>query len=563
MRVKITSFIIFSFLSLSLHAQSGVVSIDSIFFNKDIAKKIIVINKDVGSLNALFPGIKEGIHSENYFLNLTPPLSEFEIGIAYQVTDLQNENYDLYFSQLPIVSILSQNTIVDEPRVCAQFSMCENNGNYTQKLIGVEYSGGWTQSLAKKSLRIEFWKDTIGAETENISLLEMRSDDDWNLQAMYNEPLRIRSKLNFDLWNKIDTLYYSVDEPQAKNGVSQEYVELFVNKEYRGVYALRERLDRKQLKLKKFKNQEIRGELYKGVSWGASTFTSLAPYNNNNELWGGFEYIHPKEEIDWSKLYEFVDFVINEDSLYFYQGYQDKFNTDNAINYFIFLNLLRATDNTGKNTFIARYNKDEPYFLSPWDLDGTFGIKWNGDQDNITNDILTNGFYNRLILDYQQNGFVDKLVKRWNLLRQNTITSENILEAFYDQYNYLYLNGVYLRELIAWPDSSSFLDLYNMDYTSAWLQNRFIYLDEFFNKLELLVNKHMEKTSLVIFPNPTHDNVTIRGSEMGEYLLYNSLGQEVFKGQKQVISHEVDISSLSNGFYLLWINGETHQLIVQ
>lgn len=66
-----------------------------------------------------------------------------------------------------------------------------------------------------------------------------------------------------------------------------------------------------------------------------------------------------------------------------------------------------------------------------------------------------------------------------------------------------------------------------------------------------------------IFPNPTHNNVTIRGSEMGEYLLYNSLGQEVFKGQKQVVSHEVDISSLSNGFYLLWINGETHQLIVQ
>lgn len=289
----------------------------------------------------------------------------------------------------------------------------------------------------------------------------------------------------------------------------------------------------------------------------------LLIFLNNNELWGGFEYIHPKEEIDWSKLYEFVDFVINEDSLYFYQSYQDEFNTDNAINYLIFLNLLRATDNTGKNTFIARYNKDEPYFLSPWDLDGTFGIKWNGVQENITNDILTNGFYNRLILDYQQNGFVDKLVKRWNLLRQNTITSENILEAFYDQYNYLYLNGVYQRELIAWPDSSSFLDLNNMDYTSTWLQNRFIYLDGFFNKLELLVNKQMEKTPLAIFPNPTHNNVTIRGSEMGEYLLYNSLGQEVFKGQKQVVSHEVDISSLSNGFYLLWINGETHQLIVQ
>lgn len=35
------------------------------------------------------------------------------------------------------------------------------------------------------------------------------------------------------------------------------------------------------------------------------------------------------------------------------------------------------------------------------------------------------------------------------------------------------------------------------------------------------------------------------------------------KGQKQVISHEIDKSSLSNGLYLLRINGETHQLIKQ
>tara|TARA_B110000003_G_scaffold263553_1_gene287412 strand:+ start:60027 stop:60527 length:501 start_codon:yes stop_codon:yes gene_type:complete len=68
---------------------------------------------------------------------------------------------------------------------------------------------------------------------------------------------------------------------------------------------------------------------------------------------------------------------------------------------------------------------------------------------------------------------------------------------------------------------------------------------------------------LEIFPNPTHNNVTIRGSEMGEYLLYNSFGQEVLKGNKQTTSQDVDMSPLANGLYLLRINGKTHQLIKQ
>ena len=89
--------------------------------------------------------------------------------------------------------------------------------------------------------------------------------------------------------------------------------------------------------------------------------------------------------------------------------------------------------------------------------------------------------------------------------------------------------------------------LVNVSYASARLQDL-----SFFDFEEIK-----------IFPNPTHNNVTIRGSEMGEYLLYNSFGQEVLKGNKQTTSQDVDMSPLANGLYLLRINGKTHQLIKQ
>src|SRR5690606_26557681 len=99
-------------------------------------------------------------------------------------------------------------------------------------------------------------------------------------------------------------------EPNAVTGVAMEYAELFVNGSYQGIYALSERIDRKQLKLKKY-NGSIRGQLYQGVSWGAPTFSFAPPYNDSLRSWSGFEYKYPTEVTEWFFLHEFVDFVIN------------------------------------------------------------------------------------------------------------------------------------------------------------------------------------------------------------------------------------------------------------
>jgi hypothetical protein len=361
--------------------------------------------------------------------------------------------------------------------------------------------------------------------------------------------------LNFELWRKIDVLYYAGYEPEAINGVRQEYVELFLNQEYAGVYALSERVDRKQLQLKKFKNEEIRGELYSGESWGASTFSYLPIYFNYNRLWGGFEYEYPDSETNWSNLYSFVDFAINEDSIAFYNTYQTKFNLDNAVNYFIFLNLLRATDNTGKNIFVARYNAGEPYFYVPWDLDGTFGIIWNGMKEDISNDILTNGFYNRLLSDNKQNGFLEKLKDRWNELRTNTLSADSIIGAFNKYFKYLKVNGVYDRELKAW-ENCEYFDYNNIAYTQEWLEKRLSYLDKVFNHPELIYNFHenkpIDKKELVIYPNPASRYVYIDLN--GNSSMIERITLVNFAGKSSGIhldanNGRIDISNLVEGVY--------------
>lgn len=555
-------YIIITIILLSL--TSIVKANDTIQINQnqyfiDYNKNIVVTNIDVGLVNSTWTDTKTHI-----FLNevcaFSNPILNIEIGIAYSIfIPSQNAFFSLYFTELPIISITTTTTIVDEPNVLANFKMIETNQNYLESNIGIQYRGGWSQSLPKKSMEIEFWADTTGNQTQDYSLLGMVNDDDWNLQAMYNEPLRIRSKTNNDLWRVINSLHYQSQEPEAINGIRMEYVELFVNNEYRGIYCLGEKVNRKQLKLKKH-NGNIRGELYKGVSWGASTFTAVPDYDNNSLFWSGFEYKHPDEEVNWSNLYDLVNFVINSSYQDFFDEYKNRFELDNLVDYYIFLNLLRATDNTGKNLYIAKYTTDDKYFYVPWDLDGSFGTIFNGTNENITNDLLSNGFYNRLTYDCSSDGFRIALKNKWLELRSTVITHDSLMSLFISNHNYLETNGIYSRENLAWTNYNyNNLDL---DYMSSWITNRLAYLDA---KLtddciplsteESIINSRF----FTIYPNPTTDLIYLKSNEefndMNIYI-YNILGQIVLQDIFSPSNNSISLQNLKRGIYFIKLENE-------
>jgi len=555
--MNIYCFFVILLINIPFLSKAQVVHISEQFFNLDMDKKMILVNEHPETINLNYPEPKSIITSGGRDYQLVTTVPQIATNISYMVADNQNDTFALFFTTLPVVQIQTNNTIVDEPRVYANFTLCESNGALVQQDIGIEYRGGSTQVLPKKSLRIEFWEDALGEETKNISLLGMRRDDDWNLEALYHEPLRLRSKLNFDLWRRLDTLYYQAEEPEAINGVHHEFIELFVNNEYRGVYGLSERVDRKQLKIKKTGSNEIRGELYKGVAWGASTFTSLSAFNNNSKFWDGFKYIYPSDTIDWSSMYNFVDFVINENSADFFENFSGEFEVDNAVNYFIFINLLRAYDNVGKNTFIARYDQNAPYFYVPWDLNGALGLFWNGNADPSVEGILSNGIFDRMVNDNSSGGFLKKLELRWCELRTNIITVEHIMEPYYTEFDYLNSNGVYGREAMAWEEYD-FAGDQSINYIENWLAGRIAYLDDFFSNTALLMSvttPSVEDKNVSIFPNPAYGQIRIISKiddcPVKEIVLFSAVGE--YMRNMELLQEEltIDLSNLLPGIYFL------------
>ncbi|GAB3321465.1 hypothetical protein GCM10027299_15940 [Larkinella ripae] len=411
----------------------------------------------------------------------TQSVSSFEVGKPYKVKN-GNSTYTLYFTNLPLIEIKTQgNKVISntDDRTKGTFTLANGDQPTFTASMGIRNRGNISRKFPKKSYNMELWKDPNGDDELETSLLGMRSDSKWYLLAMYNEPLRLANATSHALWLNMHKLYYQAQEPDANSAIRTKYCDVFINDAYAGVYLFTEPMDRKQLKLKKTSdNGAIRGELYKADGWSDATkFVGLPPFPSdpNAEVWAEFEMDYPDPY--WNNLYELIRFIVKSSAQDFQANAAQKLKIDNLVDYFIFLNLVNATDNVGNNQFVARYKENEPYFLIPWDLDGTFGYTTIAERSEETRSILTQGLFDRL-LALDPASFKSKARKRWFALRKNDFSAQNLKTKLAGNFNQLTTEGAYARESMKWPGTVKTGDL---PIVNTWLDQRLSFLDEYFS----------------------------------------------------------------------------------
>jgi hypothetical protein len=483
--------------------------------------------------------------------------------------DVRGEAYTYYRSEMPLITITTDGPIVNSPAVHGLINVADADGNVITMHAGFKIRGTSSQQYDKKSYRVELWADETGAEMADTTFLGLRSDDDWNLEAMWAQPLRLRDKVANELWMEMYKLPYAESEPAALPGIRMVYTDLFINDEYLGVYALTERMDRKQLGLRKY-NGDIRGVLYKGNGPGAPTFDSLPMYDNTQDTWDNYEWVYPNESdtaINWNHLYSFTNFVMNASDNVFYSQYAAQFDKDNAIDYYLFINSLMAMDNMGRNLFLARYKKSSTYIYLPWDLDAIWGLDTDGSLTYNTDGLMSNGFFDRLTQDCNDNGFAATAQARYNALRSDILTTEHIMEMVQNQYDALVESGAYEREHEAWPEFT--VDESQLDYMREWLDSRFSYLDREINSacgtwgIEVPESIEGPTRNIEVFPNPAKDRINIRFAEAGEasVRLYDMTGRLVYSNASNTQAFVISTQGLSQGVYTLVTNVEGIQHI--
>lgn len=482
------------FLSFSFVIKSfGQVTFTETQYGVDEWLKLVVCNHIPSSIPS---GTTVLVLDKSYVLS--SPINSIQKGVEYKANS-SGLTYSIYFTELPVakISVSYIGDINRDEEIDGNIKIRQANGEEFLSPMGIKIRGASSASFDKKSYRVQL-RDDLG-EDKDATLFGMREDKRWLMLAMFNEQLRLNNKISHDLWLKMHKLYYQDDEPDANSTIRSVYVEAFINNSYRGVYLFTENTDRKQYKLKKTNGATARGELYKADGAGNTKFESLPPKPAPGaDIWGGWEMSYPDpDELSWDNLYNFTQFVQQSSRTDFVNQIEGKLDFSSTIDYIIFLNLLQAYDNTGKNTFLAKYKENEPYFYGVWDLDGTWGYDTGGTRINDITDFLSNTLFDRLInLNPQQ--FKKRLAGRWFTLRENILSENSLFNDIETQYNFLTSNGVYKREGKLWSTSNS---MGEVNYLKNRTSQRLLWLDNYFNNLTDNCNAPALTISPVEFTN--------------------------------------------------------------
>ncbi|MEM1216075.1 MAG: CotH kinase family protein [Bacteroidota bacterium] len=550
-------FLSFSFLGT---AQELVVNIANHQFGVDDTNALIVARlDDLSNYDDLtnYESVIVNLHGTTFQFTAVPAaLTRTQ---AYPVTASNGATYTLYFTSLPIIHIDTDNTIVDEPKVLAQFTYADEEQVLTSN-IGIEIRGGFSQTFPKKTYDLEFWNDETGDDSDNVQFRNMRNDDDWILDALYNEPLRLRSHTAHKLWLDLHTPSHLDQEPNARAGADVTYVEVFLLGQYNGLYNLSEEIDRKQLQIKKF-DGTMRGQLHKGIGWGTTLFSHLPSFDNSSREWGGHKFEYPKADqvTDWQPLYDFTSFVITTSNTSFSSEVWNRFDRDNFADYFLYLNVLRAIDNTGKNIYVAKYDTHTPFFYVPWDLDACFGASWDGSLDPYTEGILENGFLERVRLLNPDDAFKE-ICNRWFDLRGGRLSAAQLANDFASTYHFLRDHKLYEREARVYPNYPFDEAAYN--YLQQWLSDRLAYLDTYFENTLNNTQAPPTVAGQVLYPNPADHVIFISPEALPEetaYQIYNSLGQLAKTGHRD--QDVIPVTNLRSGTYWLLLGEEVYPFV--
>lgn len=341
--------------------------------------------------------------------------------------------YQVVFTTLPVMRLDGYFSHINPDErevmlgdVCLWAGNDPATGRYSVKTSTTEWHvrGGTTASGNKKPWKLSLEKKYH--ENNNVEFLGMGADDDWILNPMSIDDTKMKEKLFMDLWNA-----WAEEADWNYRMSTGAYVELVRNQSYEGVYLLQRRIDKKYLEMDE---QDIL--LKGGASW-------------------------TPESVDVA--YEIVDSPLSDEETFalmegFYSGDDiSRLDMDNFLDTNLFLQFASAGDNAGfKNMYYLLTAEGDDYRLSllPWDTDMSWGMVW----------VSGIGFAYRYDVSMKQGSFRQEyyayrkwmpelnslLAERWQLLRQEHLSEENVLSYVDGLSSQLHRSGVLQRDKERW-----------------------------------------------------------------------------------------------------------------
>lgn len=310
--------------------------------------------------------------------------------------------------------------------------------------------GASSASKPKKNYSIKL-VDDAGANKKVVLDSSWGKEHKYCMKANYIDYSQARNVVSCKIYGDIISARNVKDELSSlPNGGAIDGFPIIVynNGQYHGLYTMNIPKDKWMFNMddSNLKNQAI----LMCENWNNSVaFRSLISTTNMASSGWELEFASNEEstidnDTSWvvQSMNELIDFVMKNDGEAFKNGISQYADIDKCIDSMIYTFVTCADDNTSKNILWVTYD-GKVWFSSIYDMDGTWGMRWNGniefDENTHPISALADGKglapernpsnYN-LLWERIYINFFDKVVERYQELRKTALSYENIEKNF-------------------------------------------------------------------------------------------------------------------------------------
>ena len=388
-------------------------------------------------------------------------------GYPYQViayTDEVFSYFDIVFTGMMQVCIQAE-----EPFSAADVPVQATISDAREALVSharTHYRGGVTFYSEKKAYRLEFTKNANGTgktiaqaprfgQVENLILIPMMLDETY-----------MRDRITWEL--------YGLGKPNTERYGARktEYVELYVNNRYEGLYLLMEPYTHATELAKKSADAPGTSCVYRtgSVRDDKDRAGKLGAYIEER----GYElHYEPEGAVQFAAIEDFIALCKEEDDAAFAEKLPQIVDVDSMAYYFLHLQAFGMIDNVFNNLFVIADREKGGYKIrfAPWDMDMTMGTPGHPYDMWVYFPPMDRA------LDLDVGGIRQDMLAMWQQLRQDVLTTENV-ERYIAQYTHeINDSGAAARNAQRWEKESDYVDGYEIVSFAA---DRFSLLDQVF-----------------------------------------------------------------------------------
>ena len=375
-------------------------------------------------------------------------------GYAYQVlayTETAFGYFDLVFTGLPIVQLAAEAPITSEDtQVQFTFSVFGETAQSTPARAHLrgDRSLSWKP---KGGYKIEF---TRGGDSGKVPqhVAGLCETDEIILLPLAIDSTMMRDRLSWDI------VSMAFDPDESFGGLPNQYVELFVDGRYEGVYLMMTPYDIGEEMRKEGQETIFRDSLYRVTSLEMEKDRPVLPDPTSPET--GFELFYaPSAAHGFDGLQEYLALMTEKDDAKFTQKALACLDLDSLLRYTLIMQLGCMVDNAGNNLYIWAHSQggQTRYRFAFWDMDLTWGL-YAGDEGDRWVELPVAD----RVIALDVGGARSRIGEIWADLQRRGVTEETI-DALVTQYVHeLGDSGAYARDAQRWKKGGFVPDGYDI-----------------------------------------------------------------------------------------------------